>query len=387
MKRVAVAPGGIFHSPLLMRILNNKNFDLSLYSAYPRYYFKRYLDFKYNYYFIPMPFQSLEKIFKINIELNEIDCFLFDYFFSKKKLEYDYFHGWAGYSYLSMKKLIENNKNTKIFLERSCPHIDFQEKIIKSEYEFFNLDYKIKPKKFIEKCKEEYDLASKIVVPSKYSANSFYKTGFDKEKIYISSLSYKFEIQDNHIKQNHDNNIFKVCSVGGNAIRKGFYYLVKAWSELNLKNSQLNIRTDLKNLKKNKKIMNLLNKTDSIKIIDKITNMKSFYNEHSLFCLTSIDEGFGMVVTEALSCGLPVIISENVGSKDIFENFENSNPQIYKITKIRDIEGIKNAISYYHEIFNNKKYEELDIKRRNFIKNNFSKDGSLYNKKINQLYE
>ena len=387
MKRVILAPGGIFHSPLLIRILNNINFNISLFSAYPKSYFNHYMNFDIKHHFIPMPFQSFSKIFKIKLKFEEVDSFIFEYLLSKKIIESEYFHGWAGFSNLSMKKLAKQNTKIKMFLERSCPHIEHQENLMRDEHKFLKIEYKEKSLKFYDKCKEEYDICDQIVVPSKYTAETFYSKGFDKKKIYISSLSYKFnkyEILNEHINKTKK---FKVCSVGGNVTRKGFYYLIKAWNELNIKNAELNLRTDINELKKIKKIADLLNESNSINIIDKIDNIKSFYLDHDLFCLTSIDEGFGMVVTEALNCGLPIIISENVGAKDLFEDYKSTEPQIFKITKIRDVEEIKNAIKYYFELYNTNRYPELNEANKNFINSRLNSESNIYEKNIISLYE
>lgn len=45
----------------------------------------------------------------------------------------------------------------------------------------------------------------------------------------------------------------------------------------------------------------------------------------SVMVLPSLEEGFGLVVPQALSCGLPVIVSDRVGAKDLVRHRENGS--------------------------------------------------------------
>ncbi|MEZ5899135.1 MAG: glycosyltransferase family 4 protein [Hyphomicrobiaceae bacterium] len=47
------------------------------------------------------------------------------------------------------------------------------------------------------------------------------------------------------------------------------------------------------------------------------SKMPDFYRTSDVFILPSRFDSFGMVVLEAMACGLPVIVSENVGAKDV----------------------------------------------------------------------
>jgi glycosyltransferase involved in cell wall biosynthesis len=68
------------------------------------------------------------------------------------------------------------------------------------------------------------------------------------------------------------------------------------------------------------------------------------YNECTVFVLPSIADGFGMVVTQAQACGLPVITTENVGAADIIKEGVNGF-----VIPIRDVEALKNRIKLLYD--------------------------------------
>jgi glycosyltransferase involved in cell wall biosynthesis len=45
----------------------------------------------------------------------------------------------------------------------------------------------------------------------------------------------------------------------------------------------------------------------------------------SVLVLPSLEEGFGLVVPQALSCGLPVVVSDRVGARDLVRHRENGS--------------------------------------------------------------
>ena len=117
----------------------------------------------------------------------------------------------------------------------------------------------------------------------------------------------------------------KVIAVGRYVPQKGFDLLIKAWSIVSKKHSnwELNIygdgnREPYMNLVKEYQIEKncILNGPDS--------NIKERYTESSIFVLSSRFEGFGMVIVEAMTCGVPAVsFACPCGPRDIIRDKED----------------------------------------------------------------
>ena len=102
--------------------------------------------------------------------------------------------------------------------------------------------------------------------------------------------------------------------------------------------------------------------------------INNFYSDLNLFVLPSRYETFGIVLVEALACGIPVVATRCGGPEDIINDLTGL------LTEIGDPEGLRGAISYIHSDY--AKYDSGVI--RNFVKNRYGVVPFL--EKINSLY-
>ena len=112
----------------------------------------------------------------------------------------------------------------------------------------------------------------------------------------------------------------------------------------------------------------------------------TFYNKASVFVTCSIEDGFGMVILQAMACALPVITTYNTGGSEIVEDGVDGY-----IIPIRDEDKLKEKILF---LYNNKDLstsmgKKAQLKVQNFFswKNYGDKIKSFYSYvlKKNQL--
>lgn len=122
--------------------------------------------------------------------------------------------------------------------------------------------------------------------------------------------------------------------VGNSFLRKGTHYLVEAMKFIESRDARLFIRGDVPPAYRRR-----IN-DPRIQILGPLwpAQLRELYANSDVFVQPSIDEGFGMTVLEALSYGLPLVATENVGCCDLLSD------RVSVKVPIRSSEAIAEAI-------------------------------------------
>ena len=116
-----------------------------------------------------------------------------------------------------------------------------------------------------------------------------------------------------------------LISVGRLVKRKGYDFLIKSLAKLDNKDIHVLILGDgpelnnLKELAKENKIQ------DRVHFTGPVSEEKKFQylNVSDIYILSSVHEGFGIVIQEAMQVGLPIIATDNGGQIDIVKDRKN----------------------------------------------------------------
>jgi len=218
-------------------------------------------------------------------------------------------------------------------------HPNFQEKMLLEEQETFGLKREIKGQLYEERVLEEFTLADYFFVPSEHAKNTFVAEGFPNDQIFV--LHYGIDL-NYFYKLEREDSIFRILYVGQITLRKGVHYLLQAVRELNLSQVELLLigQVDPSMEPLLSRYPGLFRHIPSLPKVE----LPKYYSHSSVLVLPSLADSFGLVVLEAMACGLPVIVSENTGSKEVLmEGVEGF------VVPIRDVEAIKEKISFLYE--------------------------------------
>jgi glycosyltransferase involved in cell wall biosynthesis len=241
-------------------------------------------------------------------------------------------HSWNGNSYNTFNSL--KGAGWLKCVERSCPFNMFQHELLREEADFLNVEY-VKDTSLLAREIEELYLADVIVAPSKYSAST-YKDPELIKKVKVNPLGANIKFRERKSRKPS----FIVLMVGNYFLRKGTHYLIEAFKLIDRADAELWIRGDVPE----NYIKRIQDKR--IKIIPPLLpeKLNELYQSADIFVQPSIDEGFGMTVFEALAFGLPLVVTENVGAKDLL------NSQVSITVPIRNSEELAIAIQKASEM-------------------------------------
>lgn len=376
--KVSISVGGKFHAFYLAEQLQKEDKLRQLITSYPAFEVQKSgVDAKkvnsiVSKEIIQRGFRQLPEKIKEAYNPQFLICDLFDRLAARELVASDVFVGWSSFSLRTLAKA--KSLGAVTILERGSSHIEYQANILEEEYSKYGLKLVATHPKVVDKELEEYAVADYISVPSLFAKRSFLEKGFSEEKIIHAPYGVDLT-QFQPLKK--EDNIFRIIHCGSISLRKGCQYLIRAFLELNLPNSELwfvgTVNDDMKS------IINQ-NKDERIKYFGSKpqSSLSWFYSQADIFCLFSLEEGLAMVQAQAMACGLPIICTTNTGGEDLIQEGKSGF-----VLRVRDVDALKSKIHFFFD--NPEVREEMGIAARNRVKDAFS--WGAYGERIMSEYQ
>ena len=228
------------------------------------------------------------------------------------KMNGKYIHPAYGDTAVTRKKLLINEKPFLFDEDCSAKKYGYDSKTIKEEKEIL-----VQPQNYLH-------------ITSQVFKQNWINQGCDKDKIILAPHGIDIEIfKSDPILHKH----FKILFVGNGVTRKGLQYLIKAWQILKkiYKTIELTIISE-QIWKVNDPNIQFIRKAPK-------KNMPFHYNNNDVLILPSLSDGMPLAGLEAMACGLPVVLTKDIGYNEIINDEKNGF-----LIKKKDVKAIIDCV-------------------------------------------
>jgi glycosyltransferase involved in cell wall biosynthesis len=172
----------------------------------------------------------------------------------------------------------------------------------------------------IAREEEEYAIADRLIVPSEFARQTYLSRGVSGSRI----CRIPYGVREDRFRPVGvpEPDRFTVTYVGAVSIRKGFLHLLEAFHKFRHPGKRMIVIGAV-----DEALIPLIVKlgTEGVTFRDHVPNdqLPMIYSTADVCVLPSIEDGFGMAISEALACGCPVIVSTNAGGSELIVNGVN----------------------------------------------------------------
>lgn len=157
--------------------------------------------------------------------------------------------------------------------------------------------------------------------------------------------------------------VLTIGSMVGGGLNKGGYLLLRALKKLP-ETSKIKARVIFPKIEKSgifRTTTKLLGLQDKIEILPKQSDMAQYYQSVDCYVLPSLNEAFGLVVTEAAANSKPSLVSSTTGVRELIE--DNKNGFVFDRSK-NPVKNLRNKLNQIEDTYFNNFEEFVQISKR-----------------------
>jgi glycosyltransferase involved in cell wall biosynthesis len=220
--------------------------------------------------------------------------------------------------------------------DRGSSHIAVQDRLLREEYGMLGMEWPGVDPRVIEKERAEYAEADAITVPSGFAVDSFVAEGVARDKLHC--IPYGVNLDRFKPTAPRDSE-FRVLYVGSLSVRKGIHYLLRAFTRAALPRARLVLvgggSAEGEELLRRYPVSNL--ELTGHLSPERVAEQMS---RASVLVLPSVEDGFGIVLCQALACGCPILATAHTGGPDLV-----SGDDVGFVVPIRDAEALADRLT------------------------------------------
>ena len=308
--RVAVSVHGRFHGFDLARELNTQNALAGLLTTYPAYLVRRHVgnvDTLATAPTLELQRRICQRLRGACADVDGRISAAFGAFSARHLPACDVLVGWSSATLEAIP--VAHNSGARVVIERGSSHILHQTNVLSELYARHGRAFAGTSTRIIERELAEYEAADLIAVPSTYAAETFTAHGVAAEKIFVNPYGVDLD----HFSPSSTRNKARaqILFVGQVGLRKGVLELLSAFSGLNANAGLCLVGPIEAGLAKPAQ------KDADFRGPVSMAALPHFYRGADVFCLPSWEEGFPLVLLQAMASGLPVVATDATGAADI----------------------------------------------------------------------
>lgn len=241
---------------------------------------------------------------------------IFDRWASRRVADCNVFYGWTGQALHSIRRA--QCLAAVTLLDRGVVEVRIQKAILDEEHRRYGVPVSPLFRREVERIHAECEEVDVIVVPSTFVYDTFRRQGYPESKLWLCPLGVDTERFSPAARTDE---VFRVLFLGRIGLQKGIVYLLRAWERLDLARAELVIMGPPGSLVEQpgkNVVLREIERIDrrDVRLVPPTSQPEKALQQASVLVLPSIQDGFGLVVLEAMACGVPVIVSSNVGAKE-----------------------------------------------------------------------